>query len=156
MLLMQCCHCLTLHSIFKYIYTLMIHILENRKNTKLPCTSCSKVILNYTHILSIMKLVRIQKCMAVHIRVTWSQLMLLLHILFCNSKNLYVYMFKRSKTFNTTNGSVSLTGSVDNMVLFLLLDNNQICAVFRNAHEQLISGVGTKDNLKVCGFKALS
>lgn len=79
--------------------------------------------------------------------------MLLLHILFCNSKNLYVCSKDQRHLIQPMVKFPS--GSVDNMVLFLLPDNNQICAVFRNAHE-LISGVGTKDNLKVYGFKALS
>ena len=79
--------------------------------------------------------------------------MLLLHILFCNSKNLYVCSKDQRHLIQPMVKFPS--GSVDNMVLFLLPDNNQICSVFRNAHE-LISGVWTKDNLKVYGFKALS
>lgn len=59
------------------------------------------------------------------------QLMLLLHILFCNSKNLYACSKDQRHLIQPMVKFPS--GSVDNMVLFLLPDNNQICVVFRNA-----------------------
>ena len=147
MLLMRCCHCLTLHSIFKYIYTLMIHILENCKNTKLPCTWCSKVILDYTHILSIMKLVRIQKSAWQFISEIRSRLMLLLHILFCNSKNLYVCSKDQRHLIQPMVKFPS--GSVDNMVLFLL-SNNKFAQHFEMRMNWSVEAG------QICGFKALS